>query len=84
MSSKMVLASSLQSGDRIKLSPRHRQEKWIREVILLDSSKGRIPKAHLGMILIVFWSCTQLLVKPDRQLFLVYSPKTQEKEVANG
>lgn len=83
MANKMVPAADLQSGDRIKISPRHRKEKWIREVITLKATRGRVPKAHHGMILIVFWSCTQLVVNPDQELFLVYSPKSQEKEVAS-
>lgn len=78
MSSRMVKVSELQSGDRFKLSPRHRKEQWVNKVIHLDSSRKGIPKMHHGKILLVTWSCSQIIRDPDHEVFLVHSPKAQD------
>lgn len=82
MASQFVKASELKSGDQIKRSIRHRKVYWIQKVIKLDASKGKIPKEHDGMLLLVFWSCRQSIVHPDAQIFLVHSPT--ETEVINA
>ena len=82
MSSLFVPASELKSGDTIKLSIRHSKKLWIQEIITLDASNTRKHSLH-GHLKLVFWSCQSLIVSPDRQFFRVYSPKTQEKEVAH-
>ena len=74
MSSRMVKVSELQSGDRFKLSARHRKEQWVNKVIHLDSSQKGIPKMYHGKILLVTWSCTQIIRDPDHEVFLVHSP----------
>lgn len=78
MCSKLVKASELKAGDQIKLSPRHRKVHWIQKIITLDASVGKIPKEMDGMLLLVLWSCKQIQISPDKEIFLVYSPKTEE------
>lgn len=74
-SDRFVEASELQSGDTIKLSPRHSKKYWIREITVIDGRCTGLRHLH-GQIKITFWSCSSIIVPADRKFFRIHSPKT--------
>lgn len=75
-----VSASELKKGDTFKLTPRQSKEHWVQSVVHLDNLTTKIPKEHIGKILIVTGQCKQLIMDPEQMVFRISSPLSQSSK----